>query len=630
MAKKPTITTLTSGFNSTTTLNNNFTALRDAFDNTLSLDGSTPNAMNADLDMNSNDLLNVKDLDAESLRLNGVLVAPSSVVVAPQATSVNYNQGGTGAVNRTVASRLRDFVSVKDFGAVGDGVTDDTVAIQAAVNAAMAVGLRVKFPAGDYKITDTISLLNANWVKAFGFYGENGNSTRIYFHNAVPFKNLFFVDTNVNYLEVSDLEFIDNTARTSRGFYFQDITPDPAGALPSWKHLFRNVRIVQFKEGVRFDGAALIANDAHCSEVMFLHSKTRNCETGLIYNNIQAVNHQLIGFDMENDAEGVSDEWTHIKMERGTTINHIGGSVIGKGPYLSYTYSVAGGFQNTSQFASKGVRVEKRGGTSPVIDHNTASTITVSNSLRVIVDDMPVVTSGGATIFARFGGRSFAKFSNIHANAQMDVEAYITTNLTGNGEYGSIIIENCDALNYKRISTVTAYGSAGVASTNYRSIPSEISKRNEGVQVTVDGGGYLNLTNPHQTIYQGGWMTTHMKTLTFAPSDSGGLGAGLNPSTTLINLPLYGRPCKFRLLRDDINAGSAFQLDLIFVVAGVDYTVASITPTANVGGHFEADIQTATGLTTFFNDGVNWDGKMKVVKSGTANGYVGLVMIDYM
>ena len=630
MTKAPTLTTITSGYASNTQLNSNFTAIEAAFENTLSLDGSTPNAMNADLDMDSNNILNINELGTDYLRINGQLVVPSTVAAAPDATDVDYNQGSTGAVNRTVDSRLSDYVSVKDFGAVGNGVADDTAAVQAAMDAAMAVGFRVKFPAGDYKITDTISLLNANWVKAFGFYGENGNSTRIYFHNAVSLKNLFFVDTNVNYLEVSDLEFIDNTARTSRGFYFQDITPDPAGALPSWKHLFRNVRIVQFKEGVRFDGAALIANDAHCSEVMFLHSKTRNCETGLIYNNIQAVNHQLIGFDMENDAEGVGDEWTHIKMERGTSINHVGGSVIGKGPYLSYTYSVAGGFQNTSQFVSKGVRVEKRGGASPVIDHNTASTIVVSNSLRVIIDDMPVVASGGATLFARFGGRSFAKFQNIHANAQMDVEAYTTANLTGNGEYGSIIIENCDALNYKRISTVTAYGSAGVASTNYRSIPAEISKRNEGVQVTVDGSGYLNLTNPHQTIYQGGWMTTHMKTLTFAPPDSGGLGSGVNPSTTLINLPLYGRPCKFRLLRDDINAASAFQLDLIFVVAGVDYTVATITPTVNVGGHFEADIQTLTGLTTFFNDGVNWDGKMKVVKSGTANGYVGLVMIDYM
>lgn len=47
---------------------------------------------------------------------------------------VGYNQGGVGAVNRTVQSRLRDLVSVKDFGAVGDGVTDDYAAFLAATN----------------------------------------------------------------------------------------------------------------------------------------------------------------------------------------------------------------------------------------------------------------------------------------------------------------------------------------------------------------------------------------------------------------------------------------------------------------------------------------------------------------
>jgi hypothetical protein len=71
-------------------------------------------------------------------------------------------------------------------------------------------------------------------------------------------------------------------------------------------------------------------------------------------------------------------------------------------------------------------------------------------------------------------------------------------------------------------------------------------------------------------------------------------------------------------------------MDLYVVVSGVDYLVSSITPTVNTGGHFEANIQTLTGLTNFINDGVIWDGKMKIVKSGTINGYVGLIMIDYM
>jgi hypothetical protein len=48
---------------------------------------------------------------------------------------VSYSQGGTGHVTRTVEARLRDHVSVLDFGAVGDGVTDDTAAFVAAATA---------------------------------------------------------------------------------------------------------------------------------------------------------------------------------------------------------------------------------------------------------------------------------------------------------------------------------------------------------------------------------------------------------------------------------------------------------------------------------------------------------------
>jgi len=79
---------------------------------------------------------------------------------------VGYTQGGTGAVATTVQAKLRQTVSVLDFGADPTGATDSTTAIQAAITAAPQGGA-VYVPNGTYKVSDALVI-----DKALTIYGD--------------------------------------------------------------------------------------------------------------------------------------------------------------------------------------------------------------------------------------------------------------------------------------------------------------------------------------------------------------------------------------------------------------------------------------------------------------------------
>ena len=82
--------------------------------------------------------------------------------VSDLASDVQYTPAGTGAVQRTVESRLRDVVSVKDFGVTGTG--DDTTEIQAALTASTAVTI----PNGTYTTSARLNLKDNLTIKGDG------------------------------------------------------------------------------------------------------------------------------------------------------------------------------------------------------------------------------------------------------------------------------------------------------------------------------------------------------------------------------------------------------------------------------------------------------------------------------
>ena len=332
MAKKPTVTTVASGYYGRQALNDNFEALRDAFDNTLSRDGSTPNAMGADLDMNSNDILNAQTVNTEALRLDGVLVgsadlsaagatlfsdnytgdgttvaytmsyqpfikdntqvyidgvyqnkagysisgttltfseapplnADIEIVVArslttagTDAANINYTQGGTGSVNRTVETKLQEFVSVKDFGAVGDGVTDDTAAIQAAINYGVLQSNVVLMPSGNYLVTDTLDIPMYTQIK-----GEHHHQNSVSYGVQPKGTKITFAPTTAKTLfQASGSKLLGGFYRSSyliEGLYLSGNSTDASGNsvyaldIDSITYSsFRDLAIDGFRTGIR-------------------------------------------------------------------------------------------------------------------------------------------------------------------------------------------------------------------------------------------------------------------------------------------------------------------------------------------------------------------------------------------
>jgi hypothetical protein len=88
----------------------------------------------------------------------------SEVVFNSNASQVIYDPAGVGAVPTTVQDKLREWVSVTDFGADPTGVADSTTAIRNA----MATGKNVSFPYGVYQITDTLPVNKSQIIRGEG------------------------------------------------------------------------------------------------------------------------------------------------------------------------------------------------------------------------------------------------------------------------------------------------------------------------------------------------------------------------------------------------------------------------------------------------------------------------------
>lgn len=164
------------------------------------------------------------------------------------------------AVRTAILAQRQHAIDVRDYGATGDGVTDDTAAIQEAMDAALAIGAVVVIPQsgvpnGFYKITDAL-LIKGHGARIVGsaWNNESNNTGRV--HQATAGKAAFKLDlptggaVSIHGWGIENLcvSGVGAATSTQPGL---DFWYDPAGSNFSDFGYFKNVWVMGFAIGAR-------------------------------------------------------------------------------------------------------------------------------------------------------------------------------------------------------------------------------------------------------------------------------------------------------------------------------------------------------------------------------------------
>jgi hypothetical protein len=201
---------------------------------------------------------------AVGLNTQGQLAAYANTTVDPNNALVT----ATGSTTpRTLANRFADVVNVKDFGATGDGVTDDTTAIQAALNSLIPNGGVLFFPQGTYLITSSL-----NVPSMVNLYGEGKQISKILTNNSINL--LSFSNENTYGTFIEYLWLYGNGS--SNGIYCDATTELDAHVL------IRDCRFENHSNGITNGSGNYALFDSLLEKCDFL-----NCNVGVVFSGSQ-------------------------------------------------------------------------------------------------------------------------------------------------------------------------------------------------------------------------------------------------------------------------------------------------------------------------------------------------------
>jgi hypothetical protein len=148
----------------------------------------------------------------------------------------------SGATGRLVGDKFREFgVSVKDFGAVGNGIADDTIPIQTAINEAVRLTVPLDVPAGTYNISAT--LIVPQVTNGFIMTGAGIRGTKIVQTNlTLGALTVGVTAPTSNDIVISGMTFTATALSSGAGVTFSNST----------RPVLRGVRVALFTIGVAY------------------------------------------------------------------------------------------------------------------------------------------------------------------------------------------------------------------------------------------------------------------------------------------------------------------------------------------------------------------------------------------
>lgn len=216
--------------------------------------------------------------------------------------------------NRLLPDRFSDEANVKDFGAVGDGVTDDSAAIQAAIN----TGKDVKFVSGEtYYIGSTIRVTKRQTL--------NGNNCAFYFSRSEGYERCLEV-YNAYGADIKDITFINKgSLNTSIAVWYfaRQSYMEGCRFFGGWAVC---IDLSQFKEGY-LTGLHIENRDptgitrvgsgiaiAHCLNIQITNSFIGYCERGITKGaSIPDVSHGNEGITITENTLVTNNEQINIR-----------------------------------------------------------------------------------------------------------------------------------------------------------------------------------------------------------------------------------------------------------------------------------------------------------------------------